>query len=110
MTGKQLVHGCYAVVWVGVEPTTSELQGTTLSTEPRRHAVSLCFQNCVKNWELSAPRVANPAIDGLSCLMSDIDASIQFNIYRLALRRIPYRGDRSVDTRCYTNTRLRLPV
>ena len=36
MTGKQLVQGRYAVAWVGVEPTTFELQGTTLSTEPRR--------------------------------------------------------------------------
>ena len=36
MTGKQLVQGCYAVAWVGVEPTTFELQGRTLSTEPRR--------------------------------------------------------------------------
>ena len=36
MTGKQLVQGCYAVTWVGVEPTTFELQGRSLSTEPRR--------------------------------------------------------------------------
>ena len=36
MTGKQLVQGCYAVAWAGVEPTTFELQGRILSTEPRR--------------------------------------------------------------------------
>ena len=35
MTGKQLVQGCYAVAWVEVEPTTSELQGRTLFTAPR---------------------------------------------------------------------------
>ena len=35
MTGKQLVQGCNAVAWVGVEPTTFELQCGTLSTEPR---------------------------------------------------------------------------
>ena len=33
MTGKQLAQGCYAVAWLGVEPTTLELQGRTLSTE-----------------------------------------------------------------------------
>ena len=36
MPGKQLVRGCYAVAWVGVEPTTSELHGIILYTEPRR--------------------------------------------------------------------------
>ena len=37
MTGKQLVQqGCYAVAWVGIEPTTFELQGRTLSIDPRR--------------------------------------------------------------------------
>ena len=36
--GKHLVQGCYAVAWVGAEPTTCELQGKTLSTEPRRHS------------------------------------------------------------------------
>ena len=36
MTGKQLVQGCYAVACVGVELKTFELQGRTLSTEPRR--------------------------------------------------------------------------
>ena len=35
MTGKQLVQGCYAVAWAGVEPTTFELQGRTLSSEAR---------------------------------------------------------------------------
>ena len=33
--GKQLVQGCYAAAWVGVEPTTFQLQGRALSTEPR---------------------------------------------------------------------------
>ena len=33
MTCKQLVQGCYAVAWEGVEPTTFELQCRTLSTE-----------------------------------------------------------------------------
>ena len=36
MAGKQLVQGCYEVAWVGVEPSTFESQGRTLSTEPRR--------------------------------------------------------------------------
>ena len=35
MTGMQLVQGCYAEAWVGVEPQTFELQGRTLSTEPQ---------------------------------------------------------------------------
>ena len=37
MTGKQLVQCCYAVAWVGVEPTTFELQDRTI--EPRRPVV-----------------------------------------------------------------------
>ena len=37
MTGLQLVHGCYTMVWVGVVLTTFELQGRTLSTETLRH-------------------------------------------------------------------------
>ena len=36
MTGKQHVQGCYTVAWLGVKPTTFELQGITLSPEPRR--------------------------------------------------------------------------
>ena len=36
VTGKQLVKGCYAVAWVGAEPTTFKLQGRTLFTEPWR--------------------------------------------------------------------------
>ena len=36
MTGKQLVQGYYAVAWVGVEPTTFDMQGKTLSTDPRK--------------------------------------------------------------------------
>ena len=40
LTCKQLVQGCYAIVWMGVEPTTFELQGRTLSTEPQRPAWS----------------------------------------------------------------------
>ena len=36
VTGKQLAYGCYAVAWVGVEPTTIELQGSALSTVPLR--------------------------------------------------------------------------
>ena len=39
MTGKQIVQGCYAVAWVGVEPTTLDLQGRTLSTEQWRLVV-----------------------------------------------------------------------
>ena len=41
MAGKQLVQSCYAVVWAGFEPTTFELQGITLSNEPR-HPVRVC--------------------------------------------------------------------
>ena len=33
MIGKQLVQGCYTAARVGVEPTTIELQGRSLSTE-----------------------------------------------------------------------------
>ena len=36
MTGKRLVQGCYAVTWVGVEPTTCESQGRTHTIEPGR--------------------------------------------------------------------------
>ena len=36
IAGKQLVQGCYAMAWEGVEPTTFGLQGRTLSTEPWR--------------------------------------------------------------------------
>lgn len=36
ITGKQLVQDCYAMAWVGVEPTTFVLQGIHLSTEQRQ--------------------------------------------------------------------------
>ena len=37
VTDKQLVQGCYVVASVGVESTSFELQGRTLSTAPRLH-------------------------------------------------------------------------
>ena len=34
ITVKELVQACYALAWVGDEPTTLEPQGTILFTEP----------------------------------------------------------------------------
>ena len=63
MTGKQPVQGCYAVAWVGVEPTTFELQGKpTLSTEPRCPVgQSLPIRQLLRKQEL-------PPITGLCAL------------------------------------------
>ena len=57
MTGKQLVQGCYAVAWGGVEPTTFELQGRTLSTEPRRPVNDMPFiQSVIRYCSLYPPK------------------------------------------------------
>ena len=38
---KQLVQGCYALAWVGVEPITFMLQDRTLSSGPRRLGIDI---------------------------------------------------------------------